>query len=131
MSAMLAKKLLNLIALISDVVEGIVGCVDQQNDLNRRLGDALADRSICRAKEKYRLRFLVIEQSEIVLLKTRDRPSRGIGYKNIELDLAFGRTWRRTMKELRVVLIRSLGALGGIRRPGHRTLLWESDRGDT
>jgi len=94
MSAILTKKLFNLIALKCDVVQRVVGRVDQQDDLGRRLGSALAIRSVERAEETYRLRFLVIEQGEIALLETSDRPPRSIRHHDIQLDLTFPRARR-------------------------------------
>ena len=110
MSAILAKKLCNLIALKCDVVQRVVGRVDQQDDLDRRLGGALAGLPIYCTKETYRLRFLVIEHDEIALLETSDRPPRSIRHQDIQLDLAFpsARRWRRAMSERGMLLIWSI-----------------------
>src|SRR5258705_197834 len=89
MSAILPEKLFDLRALECHVVQRVVGRVEQQDDLDRRIATRkLGSRSIDGLEGTYLLRFVVVEQGKIPLLKAGDGLPRSIGHQDIEFDLA-------------------------------------------
>jgi hypothetical protein len=93
-SAIPPQKALNLVAFVAHNPKGGVGGIDQQDHLNRRIALPGPSQTIHRLERKYRPRFLVVEQREVLLFETGDSPARVIGHHNIELDFAFGRARR-------------------------------------
>src|SRR3954452_8194962 len=96
MTAILSKIVLHLQTRVRDPLERGISGIQQQNHLDRWIGSRpVPHHPIDRPEGKDRTRFLVIEQREVFLFETRNRPAGIIGYHDIELDLAFRTTPRR------------------------------------
>jgi hypothetical protein len=103
-------------------MEQVVGRIDQQNHLDRRLtpaapsgtGCPVPGRAVRRPERKYRLRFLIIQEPEVLLREAGHRMPGSIGHQHIESDSSLRRfgLGPRPMREFRTIGILPSGRRG-------------------
>src|ERR1035438_10343897 len=99
MAALLAEKLLDLLARIGDLLEADVDCVQQQDDLDRRV--IRVHSSVESMKGKNLALLIVVKQCEVLQFETRYRLSRLICDHNTEPNASLAALGRGRERETR------------------------------
>src|SRR5258708_36321173 len=84
MSAILAQAFLHTLARNRKISELIVNCIEDQNDLDRRV--CFGDNNVGGVEGNNLLRVIVVKQRKVLWTKTGDRLASCIGHNDIQVN---------------------------------------------